>query len=358
MRAARFYDRGDIRIDEIDEPVVRAGQVAIDVAWNGICGTDLHEFLDGPIFCPSHEHPNVITGEFPPVTLGHEMSGIVNFVPNGVEGLKVGDHVVVEPYIVPAGEPTGEGSHYNLSEGSNFIGLGGNGGGLAEKIAVDARWVHKIPDSIPLDQAALIEPLSVAYHAYEVSEAVEGDTALIIGAGPIGLLTAAVLKAKGIKVIISEPSEMRRQKAKETGVAELLLNPMEDDIVSKVREFSSDGKGAAVGFECSSNQFGFNTLVDAVRPAGTIVVVAIWGKLAQVDFVKLTIKELKIKGTIAYCNTHPKTIELVASGKINLEPLITGKIGLDNLLDEGFDTLINHNETAVKILVSPTGIGL
>ena len=147
MRAARFYDRGDIRVDEIKEPIVKAGQVGIDVAWCGICGTDLHEFLDGPIFCPSIEHPNPITGEVPPVTLGHEMSGVVNFIGEGVSGLKVGDHVVVEPYIVPEGTDTSETGHYNLSEGSNFIGLGGNGGGLAEKISVDERWVHKIPDN-------------------------------------------------------------------------------------------------------------------------------------------------------------------------------------------------------------------
>lgn len=134
MRAARFYDRGDIRVDEINEPIVKAGQVGIDVAWCGICGTDLHEFLDGPIFCPSAEHPNPITGEVPPVTLGHEMSGVVNFIGEGVSGLKVGDHVVVEPYIVPEGTDTSETGHYNLSEGSNFIGLGGNGGDLAEKI--------------------------------------------------------------------------------------------------------------------------------------------------------------------------------------------------------------------------------
>ena len=121
MRAARFYDRGDIRIDEINEPIIKAGQVGIDVAWCGICGTDLHEFLDGPIFCPSAEHPNPITGEVPPVTLGHEMSGVVNFIGEGISGLKVGDHVVVEPYIVPEGTDTSETGHYTSQKAQTLL---------------------------------------------------------------------------------------------------------------------------------------------------------------------------------------------------------------------------------------------
>lgn len=356
MRAARFYDRGDIRVEEIEEPVVKAGQVGIDVAWCGICGTDLHEFLDGPIFCPSAEHPNPVTGEVPPVTLGHEMSGVVSRVGEGVEGIKVGDHVVVEPYIVPEGTDTSAEGHYNLSEGSNFIGLGGNGGGLAEKIAVDQRWVHKIPEELPLDQAALIEPLSVGYHAVERAHLQTGSTVLVVGAGPIGLLTAAVAKAQGHTVIISEPSSLRRQKAEEAEVAHYFFNPMEEDVVAKVREINPAGVDAA--FECTSVQPGFNACLDAIRMGGTIVVVAIWGKPASVDMAKLVIKEANLLGTIAYNNTHPKTIDLVATGKIKLDQFITGKIGLDDLIDKGFDTLIHHNETAVKILVSPTNKGL
>lgn len=356
MRAARFYDRGDIRVDEINEPIVKAGQVGIDVAWCGICGTDLHEFLDGPIFCPSAEHPNPITGEVPPVTLGHEMSGVVNFIGEGVSGLKVGDHVVVEPYIVPEGTDTSETGHYNLSEGSNFIGLGGNGGGLAEKISVDERWVHKIPDNLPLDEAALIEPLSVGYHAVERANLSEKSTVLVVGAGPIGLLTAAVAKAQGHTVIISEPSGLRRKKAQEAQVADYFFNPIEDDIQAKVHEINEKGVDAA--FECTSVQPGFDACLDAIRMGGTVVIVAIWGKPASVDMAKLVIKESNLLGTIAYNNTHPKTIDLVSTGKIKLDQFITAKIGLDDLIDKGFDTLIHHNETAVKILVSPTGKGL
>jgi (R,R)-butanediol dehydrogenase/meso-butanediol dehydrogenase/diacetyl reductase len=216
--------------------------------------------------------------------------------------------------------------------------------------------VHPI-GTIPLDQAALIEPLSVGYHAYVRSGAKAGDIALIGGAGPIGLLTAAVLKANGITVIMSELSELRRQKALDTGVADHALNPAEVDVVQEVRRLSG-GAGADVAFECSSVNVVLDTLFDAIRPGGVIVVVAIWGHPAQLDLQKLVLKEVDMRGTIAYMGNHPDVIRLVQDGKIQLAPFITGKIGLEHLIDEGFDTLIHHNDTAVKILVSPSGRGL
>ncbi|RLP74929.1 2,3-butanediol dehydrogenase [Mycetocola tolaasinivorans] len=357
MKAARFYDRGDIRIDEIPVPEVTAGTVGIDVAWCGICGSDLHEYLDGPIFVPPAGHPHPISGEDAPITLGHEMSGVVYAVGEGVTDIEIGQKVVVEPYIIDPQYSTEPGTNYHLTPNMNFIGLGGRGGGLGEKITVERRWVHPIADNVPLDEAALIEPLSVGYHAYVRSGAQEGDVALIGGAGPIGLLTAAVLKAKGVTVVISELSELRRQKAIEAGVADHALDPSQVNVVDEVRALT-DGRGADVAFECTSVNVVLDTLVDAIKPGGTIVVVSIWGKRASVDLQKLVVKEIDLRGTIGYMGNHPATIDLVESGKIDLKPFITGKIGLDGLIDRGFDTLINRNETAVKILVSPSGAGL
>jgi len=353
MKAARYYDRGDIRVEDVPEPVVEAGTVGIDVAYCGICGTDLHEYLDGPIFVPPHGHPHPISGEDAPVTLGHEMSGVVYAVGEGVTDLAVGDHVVVEPYIIADDVDTSPANPaYHLSKDMNFIGLAGRGGGLAEKIVVKRRWVHPVGQDVPLDEAALIEPLSVGYHAYQRSGAKAGDVALITGAGPIGLLTAAMLKAEGISVVISEPSELRRRKALETGVAAHVLDPREVDVVAEVRALT-DGRGPDVAFECTSVQPALDTLFDAVKPTGVIVVVSIWGHPGSLDMQKLVLKEVDLRGTIAYVNSHPETIRLVQEGKVDLKPFITGKIGLDHLVDEGFDTLIHHNETAVKILVDP-----
>ncbi|MGH3652155.1 2,3-butanediol dehydrogenase [Glutamicibacter sp.] len=351
MRAARYYDQKDIRIEDIDEPVLKPGMVAIDVAWCGICGTDLHEYLEGPIFIPPAGHPHPISGESAPVTMGHEFSGTITALGEGVTGLEVGENVVVEPYIIHGDVDTSKGQQYQLSQDMNFIGLGGRGGGLSEKIVVERRWVHPI-GKIPLDVAALIEPLSVAHHAFVRSGAQAGQVAIVGGAGPIGLLTAAVLKAKGLTVYISELSEARKAKARETGVADRVFDPRDGDVADKVRE-ATGGRGADAGFECSSVPVVLDMLLDAVAPGGVIVNVSIWGHKPAVDMPKLVLKEIDLRGTIGYAGDHPDTIALVQSGKLDLAPFITGRIGLDSLVSEGFDQLINNNEEHVKIIVDP-----
>lgn len=351
MKAARYYDQKDIRIEDIPEPELKPGTVAIDVAWCGICGTDLHEYLEGPIFVPPKGHPHPISGEEAPVTLGHEFSGTITALGDGVTGLEVGQSVVVEPYIVGEDVDTGEGSNYQLSENMNFIGLGGRGGGLSEKIVVEQRWVHPVGD-IPLDEAALIEPLSVGHHAFVRSGAGEGDVAIVGGAGPIGLLTAGVLKASGLTVYISELSEARKEMARTTGVADEVFDPREVDVAEKVRELT-DGKGADVGFECSSVPVVLDMLIDAVKPGGVIVNVSIWGRKPEVDMPNLVLKEIDLRGTIGYSNDHPETIKLVQEGKLDLSKFITGRLALEELVEKGFDELINNNEKHVKILVNP-----
>jgi (R,R)-butanediol dehydrogenase/meso-butanediol dehydrogenase/diacetyl reductase len=351
MKAARFHGPADIRIEDIPAPELRPGAVTIDVAWCGICGTDLHEYLEGPIFIPAEGHPHPLSHEEEPVTLGHEFSGTVSALGEGVTDLAVGDNVVVEPYFVCNECAPCLAGNYHLCTKMGFIGLAGGGGGLSDQVVVDRRWVHAIGD-IPLDEAALIEPLSVAHHAFIRSGAKAGDVALIGGAGPIGLLVAAVLKAEGLTVIMSELSEARKEKARVTGVADYVLDPSKEDVVDRVRELT-DGNGADVCFECTSVNVVLNQLFDAVRPAGVIVNVSIWGKPASIDMQKLVLKEIDLRGTIAYVRDHPATIKLVQDGRVKLAPFITGRIALDDLITEGFDTLINHNETAVKIIVHP-----
>ncbi|MBT2248395.1 2,3-butanediol dehydrogenase [Arthrobacter sp. BHU FT2] len=351
MKAARFHARKDIRIEDIPEPELRAGAVKIDVAWCGICGTDLHEYLEGPIFCPAPGHPHPLSHEESPVTLGHEFSGTVSDVGEGVEGLEVGDNVVVEPYFVDGTCDMCQAGSYHLCRQMGFIGLSGGGGGLSEKIVVDQRWVHRIGD-IPLDEAALVEPLSVAHHAVERSCVKAGDVALVGGSGPIGLLTAAVLKGMGVTTIISELTQARKEKATSSGVADHVLDPSKEDVPARVRELTG-GVGADVAFECAGVNAVLDTMLDAVRPGAVVVNVSIWGAPATVDMQKLVLKEIDLRGTIAYVRDHPAVIKMVQEGKVDLKPFITGRIALEDLVEQGFDTLINHKDTAVKVLVHP-----
>ena len=188
MKAALWYKSGDIRIEDIPEPSPCAGDVKIKVKWCGICGSDLHEFTMGPIFIPV-ENPHPITQEVAPVIMGHEFSGEITEVGEGVTNLAVGDRVTVEPLIVCGECPACKAGHYNLCDKLGFHGLMGGGGGLAEYTTFPARFVHKIPDTLSYEKAALVEPMSVGYHSLEVGGFRSGHVAVVAGAGPIGLAT-------------------------------------------------------------------------------------------------------------------------------------------------------------------------
>lgn len=350
MKAARYYGKEDIRLDDIEEPQTRPGTVKIKPAWNGICGSDLHIYHHGPIPpVPTAEQPHPLSGETLPVVLGHEFSGTVEEVGEGVEGLTVGDAVVVEPLMVDGDCPPCQSGSYNQCENMGFIGISGRGGGLSEHIVVEQRWVHPVGD-LPLDQAAMIEPLAVSVHGVRLSGAQVGQMAVIGGAGPIGLLTAAVLKAYGLKVIISELSAARREKALATGVADIVVDPTTQDLTAVVKE-QTGGAGADVAFDCAGVDAVFKTLLGVLRPGGRLQVIAIHTEPVQLDLYQLVMGEVSVGGGIGYANDHPAAIELVRSGKVDLAPFITGRIAVEDIVEKGFRKLTENKDTEVKILV-------
>jgi len=213
MKALRWHGLKDLRLENIEEPKATKGKVKIKVEWCGICGSDLHEYTAGPIFIPGHE-PHPITGEQAPVVMGHEFSGQVVEIGEGVTNVKVGDRVVVEP-IYACGECTAcKQGKYNLCSTMGFLGLAGGGGGFSEYVAAEDYMVHKIPDTVSYEQGALVEPSAVALHAIRQSSLKVGDKAAVFGAGPIGLLVIEALKASGASEIYAvELSEERKKKS-------------------------------------------------------------------------------------------------------------------------------------------------
>jgi (R,R)-butanediol dehydrogenase / meso-butanediol dehydrogenase / diacetyl reductase len=352
MKAAMYYGKEDIRIEEVEEPTVRPGTVKIKPAFNGICGSDLHLFHDGPMPpAPSAEQPHPLSGETLPVVLGHEFSGVVEELGEGVEGLAVGDSVVVEPLMVDGTCTACKAGKYNLCEQMGFIGISGRGGGLSEHIVVDERWVHPVGD-MPLDQAAMIEPLSVALHAVNHSGAEAGQTAVVGGAGPIGLLVAAVLKAKGLTTIVSEMSANRRQKALDSGVADAVVDPANEDLAAVVAE-RTGGAGAEVAFDAAGVGVVVDQLLSVLGAGGRLEVVAIHTKPVELNITtQLTMQDRVLGSSIGYANDHAEAIELVRSGKVDLAPFITSKIVVDDILEQGFERLITNKDNEVKILVS------
>ena len=175
---------------------------------------------------------------------------------------------------------------------------------------------------------------------------------MVGGGGPIGLLLAAVLKAKGITVILTELSTKRKEKAKESGIADYILDPTEVDLTEEVMMLT-DNRGVDVAFECTSVNKVLDSLVELTKPTGVVVIVSIWSHPASVNVHSVVMKELDVRGTIGYVNNHQETIKLVEDGLVNLEPFITQRIKLDDLIAKGFETLIHNNESAVKIIVNP-----
>jgi (R,R)-butanediol dehydrogenase/meso-butanediol dehydrogenase/diacetyl reductase len=351
MKAARFYGPGDIRIDDIPEPQTRPGTVKVQVEWCGICGTDLHEYLEGPIFAPAAGAPHPLTGESVPITLGHEFAGVVVEVGQSADDVRVGDRVVVEPYIVCGRcDPCQQGK-YNVCQSLGFVGLSGHGGGFSQFVVAERRWIHPLGE-LGTDVGALVEPLAVAYHAVRLSGARPGHSALVFGAGPIGLVTTAALRAAGVEqIIVVEPAQLRKVKATVAG-ADHVIDPSRTDVGTAVMELTK-GRGADISFECAGIDAVLKSAILSTRAGGTCVNVAIWGHEASVAMNDLVFHEINLLGSLAYANDHPATIAMIASGKVDPFQFITGRIGLDDIVTGGFDELINNKEENVKILVHP-----
>jgi (R,R)-butanediol dehydrogenase/meso-butanediol dehydrogenase/diacetyl reductase len=325
--------------------------VAVEVEWCGICGTDLHEYLEGPIFVPTPEAPHALTGESLPVTLGHEFAGVVAEVGAGVDGVAVGDRVAVEPYVVCGRCDACAQGRYNVCASLGFVGLSGGGGGFSRYVVAEPRWVHQLGD-LGTDVGALVEPLAVASHAVRLSGARPEHSAVVFGAGPIGLVTTAALKAAGVEqVVVVEPAEARKGKAPLAG-ADTVLDPRSTDVLEAVAELTG-GRGADVTFECAGIDAVLASAIRATRVGGTCVNVAIWGHEARVAVNDLVFREVSLIGSLAYAHDHPATIATIAEGRVDPYPFITGRIALDDIVEQGFRELVENKEENVKVLVHP-----
>ncbi len=349
MKAAVYYGNRDLRIEDVAEPSVRPGTVKVAVEWCGICGTDLHEFEDGPIFVPTTPHP--LSGETAPLVMGHEFAGVVAEIGDGVSGFSVGDRVVVEPYIVCGECEFCRSNRYNLCTKFGFIGLSGQGGGFSEYVVAPAERVYALGE-LSTKVGALVEPLAVGLHAVRRSGIVAGQTAAVYGSGPIGLVTIACLRAIGVEEVVAvEMSEIRKKKAVDAG-ATLVLDPSVDDVPTILRE-RTDGLGAHVSFECVGASPALQSALDGTRNGGTVVNVSIWGRKAEIDMFGLVMRELHLIGSSAYCNNHAEVIQLLQEGKIQAEQFITGEIDVEEIKESGFRALLEHKDENVKILVHP-----
>lgn len=375
MKGLLYYKAGDLRYTEdLPEPQVENdNDVKIKVAYCGICGTDLHEYLEGPIFFPKNGKGDMISGAKMPCCPGHEMFGTVVSVGKGVKNVKAGDRVVIEATAhcsdrarypktapkVPECIPCSTGKP-NICKDINFIGLGTASGGFGQYIVYGADHILKIPDFVPLDAAALVEPMSVAWHAIERANFKPGQTALVLGGGPIGLASILALKGhKAGRIVVSEPALIRRQYAENLGAE--VFNPAEHkDVNGDLRGLLPKTDGFDAAFDCSGIQATFTTSIEAIHPGGIAVNVAIWAdKPITYSPMSLTYKEKIATGSMGYVvQDFADVIKALDNKSIPVESvkkLITGKALPKDGVEKGLKELINHKETNVKILIAPNG---
>ena len=335
MRCVAIKGEKSFEIKEVKEPKKEPGKVLIEVKKTGICGSDLHYFDIGmPVG----------------LVMGHEYSGIV-LNNGGRKDLKVGDRVTALP-LSPCGkcEACLSGNiHYCKDTWTHASGLSlDNPGGLEPKLKVRSDMVFKIPDNMSFEEAALVEPTAVGYHAINLANIKVGDEVLVVGGGIIGLVSAMFAKKSGAsKVIVSETNPKRGNLAVKLGVADGWLNALDKEAMAK----HADSFDKVI--ECCGNSPAVNSSLSLVKRGGTVILVGVSMGPINFNSIDAVMKELHVIGAIAYkFDEFGKCIQMIANKEIEVLKFVTKEIGL-NEVEDAYKDLTSGNSNEIKILVDP-----
>ena len=341
MKTAVMTDLRKVEIQERPIPVPKENEVLVKVEYVGICGSDLHYYESGRI------------GDFvvePPFVLGHEAGGTVVEVGSNVTNLKAGDRVALEP-----GKTCGEcefckTGKYNLCKDVIFFATPPVDGVFQEYVAHEAGLCFKLPENVSTMEGALIEPLAVGMHAARQGGASLGQTAVVTGAGCIGLVTLLSLKAMGVsKVVVVDVMEKRLAKAKELG-ADLVINGKEEDTVAKIMEYT-EGKGFDLGIETAGTQITAGQLIKGAKKGATIVFVGYSASGEMTLPIGMALdKELTFKTVFRYRNIYPMAIDAVASRKIAIKDVVTDFFELDEI-QNALEACVTNKADIVKGII-------
>jgi (R,R)-butanediol dehydrogenase/meso-butanediol dehydrogenase/diacetyl reductase len=347
MKAAVYHGPNKLEVADVPEPRPIAGTVKVKVGFNGICGTDLHEYYAGPIFVPTEPHP--LTGQQMPLVMGHEFSGVITAVGDGVTGFAEGDRVAIEPIYRCGHCGPCQAGNYNICAQIGFHGLMSDGG-MAEYTVVPTDMLHRLPDNVSLELGALVEPMSVAYHAATLGEVGSGDTAVVFGAGPIGIGLWFALRGKGVDdVFVVEPSATRRAAIEALGAT--TLDPEAVDVAAFIADHTRGG-GADAVFDAAGVAPAVETALACVGARRPMVSVAIYEKPLTTPLLNLVMNESRIQGSLCYTSADFRAvIDLMARGMYDTTGWVT-PIAIDDVIDEGFEAL--HAGTKMKVLVDPS----
>ena len=335
INAAVYRGNKTFSIEQVKVKKLKLNEVAIKIAYVGICGTDMHVFAG---------HMDSRVG-FERV-IGHEMSGYVHNIGPNVKDFKVGQPVVVRPLDHCRECPACRLGHEHICHNLKFLGLDTDGA-FQEIWNVPSHTLHHIPENLRMDHAALIEPIAVACHDVRLSRLQKGEDVLVIGAGPIGVLVAMVARDCGGEVVISEVNPFRLDIAQKLGFS--TINPKETNLSNEINERTNQ-KGADVVFEVSGSQSGVDIMTECIATKGRIVMVAIHAERPRVDMFRFFWRELELIGVRVYeKEDYEKAIKILASGGVDANTIITDVSSL-NEVQTAFNNLAN-SPTALKSLI-------
>ncbi|KAM0280158.1 hypothetical protein ACHAQH_004230 [Verticillium albo-atrum] len=372
VQASVLHGAKDLRVEDRDLPAPSADEVQISVEATGLCGSDLHYYSH-------YRNGDIIVCE--PLTLGHESAGTVTAVGSDVTTLAAGDRVALE-----VGLPCGScdlcaAGRYNICAGMKFRSSAKANphaqGTLQERVNHPAKWVHKLPDAVSLELGALVEPLSVAMHARNRANLPSGSTVLVLGAGAVGLLVAAVSKAAGQNVVIADIQSDRVDFATANGFADagIVVPPKRPQLIEEklayakeVAELVKNAQvaGKAIGevtatYECTGVETCMQTAIYATQPGGRVMIIGMGTPIQTLPISAAALREVDLVGVFRYANCYPKAIDLIATnpaGLPSLQKLVTHRYqGLGNIADAfGMAARVKDDEgkLVLKVMVDLT----
>lgn len=351
MQAVRWYGRGDVRVEEVDlAGPLAPGRVEVEVAWCGICGSDVAEYAHGP-FAIRPGRPHALSGQQPPVTLGHEFTGRVAAVGEGVQDVAVGDRVSADACWRCGHCAACRSGAYNHCALSGSIGLASDGA-MAARVRFPDYCVVPLPDTVSDRAGALLEPLAVALHALDRVDARAAETVVVLGFGAIGACTAEIAAALGLRVLVSEVLEERRAAAAALGHA--VYAPVGDarDDARAVRELT--GGGADLVVDASGVAAALEAAPDMTVRGGRIALVGLPKQPPVIDAARLVLFERSLVASLGYANDLPRVAAMIAAGRLDPERLITRTVSLDGVPAE-LERLATAPGGDIKVLVDVGG---
>lgn len=328
---------GEIRFQEAEIPDIGAEQILVKTKRIGICGSDIH------VYHGKHPYTSY------PVTQGHEVSGEVVAVGSAVTGFSVGQRVTVEPQVVCGICYNCRHGRYNICEQLKVMGFQTTGA-ASEYFLIDQKRADLLPEGMDYDQGAMVEPAAVAVHAVNRAGSLEGKKVAVLGAGPIGNLVAQAAKAKGAaQVMITDVSGFRLSKAEECGIDVTVNTAAVDFGAAMVDCFGPDK--ADVIYDCAGNDITTGQAIRYARKGSTIILVAVYAGMANVDLAMLNDHELDLNTTMMYTHTdYIDAIRFIAEGAIRLNPLMSKHFAFADFL-KAYQYIDTYRETTLKVLI-------